>query len=106
MADAYRVIIQPEAYEGMESAYTYIEQESPTSAHRWATGLMDAINSMQTFPERCALAPENEFFPQELRQLLYRSGRGIYRVLFTVSGDAAVILHIRHGAQQTLKPQE
>src|SRR5947209_161716 len=44
LAKEYRIILQPEAYEGMQSAYEYIEQHSPEHAHDWATGLMDAIN--------------------------------------------------------------
>jgi plasmid stabilization system protein ParE len=104
MADKYRVILQPEAYEGMESAYDYIEQQSPDSAHHWAVGIMDAINALETFPTRCALAPENEFFQQEIRQLFYGKGRGVYRILFTIQGDTVSVLHIRYGAQATLKP--
>lgn len=106
MAENYRIILQPEVYEGMESAYKYIEQESPESAHRWATGLMDAIDSLQTFPGRCSLAPENAFFPQEIRQLLYGKGRSVYRILFTIRDDTVSLLHIRHGAQETLKPDD
>jgi hypothetical protein len=77
MANEYRIVLQPEAYEGMESAYKYIELDSPESAHQWAIGLMDAINSLKIFPARCALAPENDFFPQDVRQLLYGKDRGL-----------------------------
>jgi hypothetical protein len=66
---------------------------------------MDAIDSLKTFPARCPLAPENEFFSQEIRQLLYGKGRGRYRVLFTISGNTVSVLHIRHSAQDTVKPE-
>lgn len=75
MADAYTVLLQPEAYESMERGYTYIEQDSPERAHAWAEGLMAAIESLTTFPARCPLAPEHDYFPQEIRQLLYGKGR-------------------------------
>ena len=62
-------------------------------------------------PGRCPLAPENEHFQQDIRQLLYGRGRSIYRILFTMvevagtSDDAEVrVLHVRHGARQTLRP--
>jgi hypothetical protein len=29
MANEYRIVLQPEAYEGMESAYKYTELDSP-----------------------------------------------------------------------------
>jgi hypothetical protein len=33
MAEEYRIILQPEAYDGMEDAYEYIEQQAPEHAH-------------------------------------------------------------------------
>jgi len=104
MAEEYRIVLQPAAYEGMEAAYNYIEQESLTKAQQWANGLMDSINSLQTYPERCSLAPEDEYFPQQIRQLLYRSTSGVYRILFTVSEDAVVVLYIRYSAQRMVTP--
>lgn len=105
MADTHQVILQPEAYEGMESAFTHIEQDSPERARAWAKGLMEAIDSLAIFPARCPLAPENDNFPQEIRQLLYGKGRQTYRILFTIKGDAVSILLIRHAAQQHLRPE-
>ena len=104
MAETHRIIIQPEAYEGMESGYAYIERDAPESAHQWAVGLTNAITSLETFPARCSLAPEDKFFPQVIRQLLYGKGRRTYRILFTITQDVVSILHIRHSAQDTLKP--
>jgi plasmid stabilization system protein ParE len=104
MADTYRIVIQPEAFNGMESGYAYIEQYAPESAQQWATGLMDAITSLETFPARCSLAPEDRYFPQEIRQLFYGKGSGTYRILFTITEEAVSVLHIRHGAQDTLRP--
>jgi len=103
MADTYRIILQPEAYDDMESSYAYLERDAPESAQQWAIGLMEAINSLDTFPSRCRLAPEDEYFPQEIRQLLYGKAQR-YRILFTLIEDAVSILHIRHSAQDTLKP--
>lgn len=51
-------------------------------------------------PERCPLAPENDAFEVEIRQLIYRS----HRVLFTVLGSRVHILHIRHVRQDLLTP--
>ena len=57
-------------------------------------------------PERCPLARENDYFSQEIRQLLYGQKRNSYRILFTIVESEEVstirILHIRHGIQQTL----
>ena len=57
-------------------------------------------------PKRCAIARENEYFSNEIRQFLYGKGRNSYRILFTIVEGENIstvrILHIRHAAQQTL----
>jgi plasmid stabilization system protein ParE len=61
-------------------------------------------------PKRCPLARENEYFSNEIRQLLYGQGRNIYRIIFTVLEEENIctvrILHIRHAAQQTLGEED
>jgi plasmid stabilization system protein ParE len=68
--------------------------------------LLQAIESLSEMPKRCPLARENEYFSQEVRQLLYGKGRNLYRILFTILEGQEVstirILHVRHGTQQTL----
>jgi hypothetical protein len=53
-------------------------------------------------PRRCPIAPENDDFDVEVRQLLY----GEFRVLFTVEDDVVRVLHVRHGARRFLTPDE
>lgn len=106
MAEEYRIILQPEAYNGMERGYRYIEQRQSTeAAHAWAVGLMEAINSLQTMPRRCPIARESDVFPFEIRQLRYGKKTQAYRILFTIRDDVVSILHIRHSAQDDLKPE-
>jgi len=61
-------------------------------------------------PKRCPIARENEYFTNEIRQLLYGKGRNLYRILFTIVEGENIstvrILHIRHAAQQTLGMSE
>ena len=68
-------------------------------------GLLRAIEPLAEMPKRCVLARENEYFSQEIRQLLYGTGRNKYRILFTLieSGNVPTIriLHIRSAAQET-----
>jgi plasmid stabilization system protein ParE len=105
MPDEYRIILQPEAVEDMDTAYNYIErQQSTEAANTWANGLMDAINSLNTMPLRCPLARENDAFRFEIRQLLYGKRSRTYRIIFTVREDTVSVLHIRSSAQDDLKP--
>jgi plasmid stabilization system protein ParE len=67
----YRVEITDVALAEAEDAYVWMmEQLSPESAEKWFEGLMDAIESLNKSPKRCSLAPENDVFSEEIRQLL------------------------------------
>ncbi len=101
----YQVEITDVALAEAEEAYLWMmEQLSPESAEKWFDGLIDAIESLNKSPKRCSLAPENEVFSEDIRQLLYGKGRSIYRILFTVSEQVVDILHVRHTARQFLEP--
>lgn len=58
--------------------------------------------ALQTMPEACSLAPENESTAKEVRQLLH----GQYCVLFAIDGQSVYILTIGHGARRFVKGDE
>lgn len=87
-----------------EEVCIWIRQHSNASDSEWFDGLMEAINSLEKSPQRCSLAPENDAFDEEIRQLLYGKRRNTYRIIFTVSGQTVYILHIRHASRQLLDP--
>lgn len=73
--------------------------------------MLSVIATLATFPERCAVAAENDLFlGGTLRLLLYRAGRRgpAWRILFSVqeaneNDPPTVQLHlIRHGSQAPL----
>ena len=100
----YRVITQPPAENEIEEAVRWIAKESPARAVKWYMGLVNAIGSLSTFPERCPLAPEDDAFEEEIRQLLFGKRHGVYRVLFTIRGQTVYVLHVRHSAREPLGP--
>lgn len=101
----YRVVTSQRAEADARRAYLYLADQAPEAARRWYRGLRQAIESLATFPLRCAVAPEDPYFPEEIRHLLYGERRGTYRILFTVREQTVVVLAIRHGAQQPLTPE-
>lgn len=104
---AYRVEVTREAQtEALEAFIWKGEHQSVEAATDWYNGLMETLYSLEEMPRRCALAPENEDFDQEIRQLLYGRRRDQYRILFTIREAIVYILHIRHGAMDRLKPDE
>ncbi len=103
----YRIEISSVAEAEADSIFLRLSQvTSPAKASQWYSGLLQAIESLSQIPKRCPLARENEYFSQEIRQLLYGRGRNSYRVLFTIleGQDMSTIriLHIRHASQQTI----
>jgi plasmid stabilization system protein ParE len=98
----YQVKPTRRALADADEAFTWLYKEAPEAALRWYDGLLDALKSLNQNPLRWGLARENPYFDDEIRQLLY----GRYRVLFTVKGKTVFVLRVRHGARDTLMPDE
>jgi plasmid stabilization system protein ParE len=98
----YRVEPTDKALVDAGEAYFWLNEQSEGAALRWYEGLMKAFRSLEKNPLRCLLAPEDAFFEEEIRQLIY----GKYRILFTVQGETVFVLRVRHSAQEYLKPEE
>lgn len=97
----FRVEIAPQAVFDIDSIFETLRRSAPKAARDWLDGLEDAIATLTDMPARCPLAPENDYFHVEIRQLLY----GRYRILFTIAApDEVWIVHVRHAARQVLKP--
>lgn len=94
----YQVAITPRAQSDLLGIVEWISQNSPENAENWLNRLLDAIDSLATFPARCAVAPENEFHQHQVRHLLF----GEYRILFSITESRVLVLHVRHGARQPL----
>ncbi|MDJ1184515.1 type II toxin-antitoxin system RelE/ParE family toxin [Roseofilum casamattae] len=106
MTEKYQVIIQPEAEQGIKEAYYWVSNYSPRQGRNWLEGIYKAIMSLEQMSLRCSLAFENNYFAEEIRQLLYGKGKNTYRILFTVTDRTVHILYVRHCAQQPLSPDE
>ena len=54
-------------------------------------------------PERFSVAPENEAFEYEIRQMLVGLGsRPGYRAIYTITDDRVIVLAVRRGAEDEL----
>lgn len=108
----YRIDFSSQAQAEADAAFVNFAQfTTPEHAQAWYQGLIKAISSLQEMPRRCSLARENAFFSQEIRQLLYGSGKTTYRILFTVLDEQTTptvrIIHIRNAAQRAIgEPQD
>ncbi len=98
----YRVIIAATALVEIQEAFEWLAAHSPNAAERWRAALLEAVQSLESFPYRCSLAPEAASLGTEIRQLLHGRRQGIYRILFKIQGETVLVLRVRHGARRFL----
>ena len=95
----YAVDLTDEAWAKIRAQAFYIAEEAgaPLNAVRWLERVLDAAETLETSPRRCALALEAPFFPFELRALSVDG----FLLLFTVDDSEGVVrvLSARHGRQ-------
>jgi toxin ParE1/3/4 len=98
----FRVIIEPDAELDILGIRDWIALQSPDAAAMWVESIRKAILSLQHMPRRFPLAPEDDSFLHDIRQMVC----GRYRVLFTVSGSAVHVLHVRHASRRPWRPED
>ena len=104
----HEVLLTARAQQELDHARDWwAENRSPEQANHWFSGFVKAMLTLENEPKGCPLAPENELFPQEVRQLNYGLGsKPTHRALYTVRPDTIVILRVRHLAQEPLSSND
>jgi plasmid stabilization system protein ParE len=74
----FKVFLSHEALSDLERIVAYIAPHNPAAAERMGNQLLDAAYSLGKFPERGRVVPE--FRRPELREIIFRSYRLIYRI--------------------------
>ena len=74
----FKVFLSDDALNDLERIVAYIAPHNPFAAERMGNELLDAALSLKTFPERGRVVPE--FRRPELREIIFRSYRIIYRM--------------------------
>lgn len=98
----YAVELDSRAIEDIDNAVTWLSEQAPHKVAEWFHALESEIQSLESLPQRCPLAPENGRWETELelRQLLFDRYPSTYRIIFTILGDTVRVLQIRHGARR------
>ena len=94
MTKRYKVNLTQLAQKDLEHIYYYIAADSINNARNFVLELEKKNFSLDTFPERHPLIPENEFFATDYRHLIYKK----YRVIYRISEKSVFILRVIHGA--------
>jgi len=91
----YKVNISRNAQNDLEHIFFYIAEDSINNAKKIIFELEKKIYSLDTFPERFALIPENIFFGTSYRYITHKK----YRAIYKIDGDSVYILRVIHGAK-------
>jgi toxin ParE1/3/4 len=91
------------ALRDMEAIYDFIEADASRLAFAWFNDLAKAVYSLERFPSRGTITPENK----KLRHLLFGKKPSIYRIIYAIDKPNQVVnvLHIRHAARAAVSPK-
>jgi toxin ParE1/3/4 len=95
MPAKFRVRITRAAERDIEETWNFIAHESPEAADKFVRRLEEQIETLERFPERCPLIPENEILGTRYRHLLY----GSYRTVFRIERKTVHVIRVIHGAR-------
>jgi plasmid stabilization system protein ParE len=91
----YKVNISRNAQNDLEQIFFYIAEDSINNAKKFILDLEKKIYSLDIFPERFALIPENIFFGTSYRHITHKK----HRVICKIDNDFIYILRVIHGAK-------
>jgi plasmid stabilization system protein ParE len=99
----YVVIFEDSAQANVEESFEWGSRAwGKREAQHWVRQLRTAVlEQLGVVPKAFPLAPENEEFSEEIRQMIVRR----YRVLFTIKGREVHVLHVRGAYVGTRAPQ-
>jgi toxin ParE1/3/4 len=95
MPGKFRVSITRSAESDIEQAWSFIAQDNPETADKFIGRLEEQIETLEIFPNRCALIPENEILGTRYRHMIH----GNYRTVFRVAKTTVYVLRVIHGAR-------
>lgn len=95
MKKKYQVNLSQQAQNDLEQIFYYIADDSIKNAANFILQLEKKVYSLELFPDRHPLIPENEFFGTDYRHLIYKK----YRIVYRIAERSVFILKIFHGAK-------
>lgn len=95
MPARFRVRISATAERDVDEVWRFISQDSLEEATIFLLHLEERVSTLETFPARCPLIPENELIGTQYSHLI----DGDYRMIFRIVGRIVYVLRIIHSAR-------
>jgi plasmid stabilization system protein ParE len=101
MNEVYRIILLPEVVSDLASIHDFIERDSPQNAVAVIRKLMESIDTLDQFPQRCKIHLSSTVADRVVRSMSEPPFIIYYRV---IDLDHVVeVMTIRHGARKQPK---
>lgn len=95
MPKRFRVRISGAAERDVDEIWRFISQDSVENAMTFLRQLERQVSTLETFPARCPLIPENKLLGTHYRHLIF----GNYRTVFRIAGGIVYVLRIIHSTR-------
>lgn len=104
---SYSLLILPVARQELDTIIGWIAKRSPDGASRLLLQFEHGLQSLSENPESHSLAPESHPLGRDIRQMFFKTRRGLtYRALFDIQGVQVRVLRIRCPGQRLLRRRE
>jgi len=91
----YQVNVTQQSQNDLEHIFYYIADDSVNNAANFVLQLEKKIYSLEIFPDRYPLIPENRFFGTDYRHLIYKK----YRIIYRYTEKSVFVLRIVHSTK-------
>lgn len=95
MPTKFRVSVSRAAERDLDDVWRFISQDSREAAVSFVLELEKRVSTLETFPARCPLIPENDLIGTQYRHLIY----GDYRMIFRIESKVVYVVRIIHSAR-------
>jgi plasmid stabilization system protein ParE len=103
----YQLTTLRSARQDIRELFAFIAARSQTGASAWATAYLRTLARLEQHADGCPLAAESEHVTAEIREVLFKTRRGlVYRVLFMIRDSRVFILHVRGPGQDWMKAED
>jgi len=91
----YKIELPQSVQDKIRDQAIFIVKDKPSLALQWYDKIFEKIDSLESSPKLCSVAPENPYFDFEVRHLISNN----YRILFRIDEKTIVILDFKGGKQ-------
>lgn len=95
MPTKFRVSVSRAAERDLDDVWGFISQDSREAAVSFVLEVEKRVSTLETFPARCPLIPENDLLGTRYRHLIY----GDYRIILRLKGRIVYVVRIIHSAR-------